>query len=214
MDKFLGQEIPEKDRWQFLQDNADAVEEIGYTHRFTPDELAQKKESLAETSIQINDIEIEKKEAMEAFKAELKPLNERKQELLENIKKLKEDGNRVMMCGDGINDSPALTNADIGVSVKSGTDIAMDSSDVILTKNDLNSILKLIKISEKTIKNIKQNLFWAFFYNCLMIPVAIGLLKPFGISINPMIASLAMVFSSFTVILNALRLRRSFRAGR
>lgn len=122
----------------------------------------------------------------------------------ETIKKLKEDGNRVMMCGDGINDSPALTNADIGVSVKSGTDIAMDSSDVILTKNDLNSILKLIKISEKTIKNIKQNLFWAFFYNCLMIPVAIGLLKPFGISINPMIASLAMVFSSFTVILNAL----------
>ena len=132
----------------------------------------------------------------------------------ETIKKLKEDGNRVMMCGDGINDSPALTNADIGVSVKSGTDIAMDSSDVILTKNDLNSILKLIKISEKTIKKIKQNLFWAFFYNCLMIPVAIGLLKPFGISINPMIASLAMVFSSFTVILNALRLRRSFRAGR
>ena len=90
MDKFLGQEIPEKDRWQFLQDNADAVEEIGYTHRFTPDELAQKKESLAETSIQINDIEIEKKEAMEAFKAELKPLNERKQELLENIKKASE----------------------------------------------------------------------------------------------------------------------------
>ena len=126
----------------------------------------------------------------------------------ETINRLKEEGNRVMMCGDGINDSPALTNADIGVSVKSGTDIAMDSSDVILTKNDLNSILKLIKISEKTIKNIKQNLFWAFFYNCLMIPVAIGLLKTFGISINPMIASLAMVFSSFTVILNALRLRK------
>lgn len=87
MDNFLGQEIPEKERWQFLQDNADAVEEIGYTHRFTPDELAQKKESLAETSIKINDIEIEKKEAMEAFKAELKPLNEKKQKLLENIKK-------------------------------------------------------------------------------------------------------------------------------
>lgn len=87
MDKFLGQEIPEKDRWQFLQDNADAVEEIGYTHRFTPDELAQKKESLAETSIQINDIETEKKEAMEDFKQQLKPLNEMKQTLLENIKK-------------------------------------------------------------------------------------------------------------------------------
>ncbi len=126
----------------------------------------------------------------------------------ETIKKLKDNKNKVMMCGDGINDSPALTNADIGVSVKSGTDIAMDSSDVILTKNDLDSILKLIKISEKTIKNIKQNLFWAFFYNCLMIPVAIGMLKPIGISINPMIASLAMVFSSFTVILNALRLKK------
>ena len=126
----------------------------------------------------------------------------------ETVKQLKENGNKVMMCGDGINDSPALTNADIGVSVKSGTDIAMDSSDVVLTKNDLDSILKLIKISEKTIKNIKQNLFWAFFYNCLMIPVAIGMLKPIGISINPMIASLAMVFSSFTVILNALRLKK------
>lgn len=87
MDKFLGQEIPEKDRWQFLQDNADAVEEIGYTHRFTPDELAQKKESLAETSIKINDIEIEKKEVMDGYKEQLKPLNEEKQELLDNIKK-------------------------------------------------------------------------------------------------------------------------------
>ena len=124
------------------------------------------------------------------------------------IKMLKEKGNKVMMCGDGINDSPALTNADIGVSVKSGTDIAMDSSDVILTKNDLGSVLKLIKISEETLRNIKQNLFWAFFYNCLMIPVAIGLFKPLGISINPMFASLAMVFSSLTVILNALRLRK------
>ena len=126
----------------------------------------------------------------------------------ETIKMLKEKGNKVMMCGDGINDSPALTNADIGVSVKSGTDIAMDSSDVILTKNDLYSVLKLIKISEKTVKNIKQNLFWAFFYNCLMIPVAIGLFKSLGISINPMLASFAMVFSSLTVILNALRLRK------
>lgn len=87
MEKFLGQEIPEKDRWQFLQDNADAVEEIGYTHRFTPDELAQKKESLAETSIKINDIEVEKKEVMDGYKEQLKPLNEEKQVLLENIKK-------------------------------------------------------------------------------------------------------------------------------
>ncbi len=124
------------------------------------------------------------------------------------VKQLMTDGNNVMMCGDGINDSPALTNADIGVSVKSGTDIAMDSADVILTKNDLNSILILINISEKTVKNIKQNLFWAFFYNILMIPVAIGILRPIGITLNPMIASLAMVFSSLTVILNALRLKQ------
>ena len=124
------------------------------------------------------------------------------------IKKLKKKNHRVMMCGDGINDSPALANADIGVSVQSGTDIAMDASDVILTKNDLDSVLQLIQISEKTVRNIKQNLFWAFFYNVLMIPIAMGIFKFAGISINPMIASLAMMFSSLTVILNALRLKR------
>ena len=124
------------------------------------------------------------------------------------IKKLKEENKFVMMCGDGINDSPALAISDIGVSVNSGTDIAMDSSDVILTKNDLSTIINLINISKKTIKNIKQNLFWAFFYNFLMIPVAMGVLKPIGISINPMIASLAIVLSSITVIINTLRLKK------
>ena len=84
MDKFLGQDIPEQERWQFLQDNADSVEKIGYTHRFTPEELAQKKETLAEVSITINDVEMEKKEAMESFKERLKPLNEEKQELLDH----------------------------------------------------------------------------------------------------------------------------------
>lgn len=123
------------------------------------------------------------------------------------IKKLKSENKFVMMCGDGINDSPALAISDIGISVNGGTDIAADSSDVILTQNNLNSIINLINISKKTIKNIKQNLFWAFFYNALMIPIAIGILKPFGISINPMIASLAMVLSSLTVIFNALRLK-------
>ena len=126
------------------------------------------------------------------------------------IKKLKAENKNVMMCGDGINDSPAIATADIGVSIKGGTDIAMDSSDVILTRDNLDSITKLISISKRTIKIIKQNLFWAFFYNVLMIPIAIGLLKPFGISINPMIASIAMVLSSLTVICNTLRLRRNF----
>ena len=124
------------------------------------------------------------------------------------IKDLKQQNKYVMMCGDGINDSPALATANIGISVNSGTDIAMDSSDVILIKNDLISIVNLINISKKTIRNIKQNLFWAFFYNCLMIPIAMGLFTGFGISINPMIASIAMMFSSITVILNALRLKR------
>ena len=81
-----------------------------------------------------------------------------------------------MMCGDGINDSPALASSDSGVSVNSGTDIPMDSSDVILTKNNLKSIIKLIDISKRTIRNIKQNLFWAFFYNVLMIPVAVRII--------------------------------------
>ena len=129
-------------------------------------------------------------------------------EKAKTINELKQEGKFIMMCGDGINDSPAICSSDIGVSINSGTDIAMDSSDVILTKNDLASIIKLINISKKTIKNIKQNLFWAFFYNLLMIPIAIGVLKPIGISITPMIASLAMVFSSITVIFNSLRLKK------
>lgn len=129
-------------------------------------------------------------------------------EKTEVVKKLKVEGKYVMMCGDGINDSPALASSNIGVSVNSGTDIAMDSSDVILTRNDLNSILNLINISKKTIRNIKQNLFWAFFYNSLMIPIAMGSFSKWGITINPMIASLAMVISSLTVTLNALRLKR------
>ena len=129
-------------------------------------------------------------------------------EKTEVVKKLKTEGKYVMMCGDGINDSPALASSNIGVSVNSGTDIAMDSSDVILTRYDLNSILNLINISKKTIRNIKQNLFWAFFYNSLMIPIAMGLLGKWGVTINPMIASLAMVISSLTVTLNALRLKR------
>lgn len=126
----------------------------------------------------------------------------------EVVKKLKQDNKYVIMCGDGINDSPALASSHIGVSFNSGTDIAMDASDVILTQNDLSHIFDLIQISKKTIRNIKQNLFWAFFYNSLMIPISMGLFKFLGIMINPMIASLAMVLSSLTVILNAMRLKK------
>ena len=125
----------------------------------------------------------------------------------EQIKKLKENG-LVMMCGDGINDSVSLVTADIGVSVSSGTDIAMDSSQVVLMNDNLGKIDNLIEISRKTIRNIKQNLFWAFFYNICMIPIACGILQPLGITMNPMIAAFAMTISSLTVVLNALRLKK------
>ena len=125
----------------------------------------------------------------------------------EEIKKFKEKG-LVMMCGDGINDSVSLVTADIGVSVSSGTDIAMDSSNVVLMNDNLEKIEDLISISEKTIRNIKQNLFWAFFYNICMIPIACGILEPLGVVMNPMIAAFAMTISSLTVVLNALRLKK------
>lgn len=124
------------------------------------------------------------------------------------IKELKNKGFKVMMVGDGINDAPSLSLADIGVSLNSAIDIAADSADVILMRNDLNSIYNLFDIGKKTLGNIKENLFWAFFYNVCMIPISCGLFKFINITMNPMIAGLAMTLSSFTVIINALRLKR------
>ena len=124
------------------------------------------------------------------------------------IKELKNKDLKVLMVGDGINDAPSLSLADIGVSLNSAIDIAADSADVILMRNDLRSIYNLFNISKKTISNIKGNLFWAFFYNICMIPIASGLLEFANISMNPMIAGFAMTLSSFTVIINALRLKR------
>ena len=128
-------------------------------------------------------------------------------EKAEKIKEFKKDG-IVIMCGDGINDSISLVTADIGVSISSGTDIAMDSASVILMNDNIEKINELIEISKKTIKNIKQNLFWAFFYNICMIPIACGILEPIGIEMNPMVAAFAMTISSLTVVLNALRLKK------
>ena len=127
-------------------------------------------------------------------------------EKAEKIKALKNNG-LVMMCGDGINDSVSLVTADIGVSISSGTDIAMDSASVILMNDNIDKINDLLDISKNTIKNIKQNLFWAFFYNVCMIPVACGVLEPLNIELNPMIAALVMTISSLTVVINALRLK-------
>ena len=127
------------------------------------------------------------------------------------IENLKKNNELVMMCGDGINDSISLVKADIGASVGNGTDVAMDSSNVVLMNNNLEKIVDLIEISGKTIRNIKQNLFWAFFYNLCMLPIAVGVLSPLGITINPMMASIAMTISSVTVTLNSLRLKRIIR---
>lgn len=124
----------------------------------------------------------------------------------EYVEKFKKDG-LVMMCGDGINDSVSLVKADIGVSVSSGTDIAMDSAQVVIMNDNLDRINDLIRISSKTIRNISGNLFWAFFYNICMIPIAMGVFVGLEVSMNPMLAALAMVFSSLFVVLNALRLR-------
>ncbi|MGC8611249.1 MAG: heavy metal translocating P-type ATPase [Athalassotoga sp.] len=124
------------------------------------------------------------------------------------IEQLKSNNVKVAMIGDGINDSVALAKADVGIAVSSGTDIAMESADIVLMKNDLEDIIKAIELSNATIKNIKENLFWAFFYNIIGIPIAAGILyMPFGISLNPMIAALAMAFSSVTVVTNSLRLK-------
>lgn len=140
---------------------------------------------------------------LDSISAELLPEDKEKE-----IERMQKNGECVLMVGDGINDSVALTRADVGIAVSDGTDIAIDSADLVLLKDRLDDVVTAIKLSKKTIRNIKQNLFWAFIYNIIGIPIAAGALFPaIGLRLNPMIAALAMSVSSLFVALNSLRLR-------
>jgi Cu+-exporting ATPase len=152
---------------------------------------------------------VAEKVGVDEFYAEVRP-----EQKASYVKKLQKQGYRVGMVGDGINDAPALAQADVGIAMGSGTDIAMEASDITLVRGRLSSVPVAIELSQATIRNIKQNLFGSFFYNSLGIPIAAGVLYPFfGLLLNPMIAAAAMAMSSVTVVSNALRLKRFKPSG-
>ena len=144
-----------------------------------------------------------RKLGLDAFEAEVLPAHK-----AEVVKRLHAEGRVVAMAGDGINDAPALAQAQVGIAMGTGTDVAMESAAVTLVKGDLRGIARARRLSRATMRNIRQNLFFAFFYNALGVPVAAGVLYPLmGLLLSPIVASLAMSLSSVSVVGNALRLR-------
>jgi Cu+-exporting ATPase len=176
----------------------------------TSKEAVQKLKNMGMTVVMLTGdnaktaLAIQKQINVNYFIAEVFPQDKEKQ-----IAKLQHEGKKVAMIGDGINDAPSLVKADVGIAIGAGTDIAIESADIVLMKNDLLDVVTTLQLSKRVIQNIKQNLFWAFFYNVLGIPLAAGLFYSInGLKLNPMFAAAAMSLSSVFVVTNALRLKR------
>jgi Cu2+-exporting ATPase len=196
----------------YISDDVIAVGFVSISDKIKPTSVAAIKELMTQ-GIEVIMITGDNENTAKAVASELHLTgfiaNSLPEDKLNEIKRLQVQGKIVAMAGDGINDAPALAQADIGIAMGTGTDVAIESAKITLVKGDLQGIVKAKNLSHAVMRNIKQNLFFAFFYNVLGVPIAAGILYPFfGILLSPMIAALAMSFSSVSVIANALRLRR------
>ena len=214
-EKSLQQEIlQQQEKGKTVSYLANSTEVLGYVVIGDPIKKSAKKaiQNLHKKGIEVMMLTGDNEQTAKAvaqeigldhFKANMLPDGKQQE-----VERLQKQGKQVAMAGDGINDAPALAQSNIGIAMGTGTDVAIESAEVTLVKGDLHGIVKALNLSDKVMKNIKQNLFFALIYNSIGVPVAAGILFPFfGILLSPMIAALAMSFSSVSVITNALRLR-------